>query len=382
MAHVLVQVVTPFIEYSVGSGGQTVFTIPSSWAFFNVDTDIRVFKDGVELTYDATPADATEFSVAGTSGTDSGFNGGTVTLGASVASCTVAIQRDVPVKRTEDFPYPSSTFNIQALNTALDKIAAWAQQFKLIFNRSIRLADGDAAATLTLPDATNRASKLVGFDSSGNLEMLTPNSDTYISASPFSLTALAATTAAAWRTVLGLGTAATSAATAFEPAQTDASQVEAEAGTEAALRSFSPLRIAQAIAAQASGIAAADQSEMEAASATDVAVTPGRQHFHPGHPKAWISFNGTGTIAINADYGVASITDNGTGDYTVTFDTAFSSANYVCVANADRTVGSTNATEGMQVESQATGAFRMIWVNTVPGAVDQVLVMAAFFGDQ
>lgn len=126
----------------------------------------------------------------------------------------------------------------------------------------------------------------------------------------------------------------------------------------------------------------ADQAEMEAATATDEAVTPGRQHYHPGHPKAWITFNGTGTVAINADYGVASITDNGTGDYTVTFDTAFSSANYVCVANADRTVGATNATETMQVVSQAAGAFRMLWVNSVPGAADQELVMATFLGDQ
>lgn len=208
MAHVTVPEVTPFIEYSVGAGGQTVFTIPSSWAFFDVETDIRVFKDGVELTYGATPADATEFSVAGTSGTDSGFNGGTVTLGASVASCTIAIQRDVPVKRTEDFPYPSSTFNIQALNTALDKIAAWAQQFKAIFNRSIRLADGDSDATLTLPVATERADKVLGFDGSGNVSALIPNTDAYISASAFGLTLIDDTDAATARTTLELGTAA------------------------------------------------------------------------------------------------------------------------------------------------------------------------------
>ncbi|MEZ4576075.1 MAG: hypothetical protein R2857_14350 [Vampirovibrionales bacterium] len=42
-----------------------------------------------------------------------------------------------------------------------------------------------------------------------------------------------------------------------------------------------------------------------------------------------ISFTGTGTITINEDYGVASITDNGTGHYTITFDTAFA-ANHLC----------------------------------------------------
>lgn len=44
--------------------------------------------------------------------------------------------------------------------------------------------------------------------------------------------------------------------------------------------------------------------------------------------KAWVNFNGTGTIAINASYNVTSLTDNGTGDYTVNFTTALGDANY------------------------------------------------------
>jgi len=44
--------------------------------------------------------------------------------------------------------------------------------------------------------------------------------------------------------------------------------------------------------------------------------------------KAWVNFNGTGTVAIRASYNVSSITDNGTGDYTVNFTTALSDANY------------------------------------------------------
>ncbi len=34
---------------------------------------------------------------------------------------------------------------------------------------------------------------------------------------------------------------------------------------------------------------------------------------------AWVNFNGTGTVAIRDSFNVSSITDNGTGDYTVTF---------------------------------------------------------------
>ena len=45
--------------------------------------------------------------------------------------------------------------------------------------------------------------------------------------------------------------------------------------------------------------------------------------------RAWVNFNGTGTVAIRASGNVSSITDNGTGDYTVNFTNAMPDANYV-----------------------------------------------------
>jgi hypothetical protein len=44
--------------------------------------------------------------------------------------------------------------------------------------------------------------------------------------------------------------------------------------------------------------------------------------------RAWVNFNGTGTVAIRASGNVSSITDNGTGDYTVNFTTAMPDANF------------------------------------------------------
>jgi len=44
--------------------------------------------------------------------------------------------------------------------------------------------------------------------------------------------------------------------------------------------------------------------------------------------RAWVNFNGTGTVSIRASGNVTSITDNGTGDYTVNFTTAMPDANY------------------------------------------------------
>lgn len=53
---------------------------------------------------------------------------------------------------------------------------------------------------------------------------------------------------------------------------------------------------------------------------------------------AWVNFNGTGTVAIRSSYNVSSITDNGTGTYTINFATALSDANYV-VTGMSRLIG-------------------------------------------
>ena len=47
--------------------------------------------------------------------------------------------------------------------------------------------------------------------------------------------------------------------------------------------------------------------------------------------RAWVNFNGTGTVAIRASGNVSSITDNGTGDYTINFTAAMPDANYSLV---------------------------------------------------
>ena len=45
-----------------------------------------------------------------------------------------------------------------------------------------------------------------------------------------------------------------------------------------------------------------------------------------GIAKAWVNFDGTGTIAARDSENVSSLTDNGTGDYTVNFSSAFAAA--------------------------------------------------------
>ena len=50
--------------------------------------------------------------------------------------------------------------------------------------------------------------------------------------------------------------------------------------------------------------------------------------------RAWVNFNGTGTVAIRSSGNVSSITDNGAGNYTVNLTTAMTDANYCVVSNA------------------------------------------------
>jgi hypothetical protein len=59
--------------------------------------------------------------------------------------------------------------------------------------------------------------------------------------------------------------------------------------------------------------------------------------------RAWVNFNGTGTVAIRASGNVSSITDNGTGDYTVNFTTAMNDANYAVAGSANTGTSFTNA---------------------------------------
>lgn len=65
--------------------------------------------------------------------------------------------------------------------------------------------------------------------------------------------------------------------------------------------------------------------------------------------RAWVNFNGTGTVARRAYFNVSSVTDNGTGKYTINFATAMPDANYVYThaysseVNVQHTIGFLNS---------------------------------------
>ena len=81
------------------------------------------------------------------------------------------------------------------------------------------------------------------------------------------------------------------------------------------------------------------QSVSGAQSVTGTQSVSGNLSFNSGYGssavaygcRAWVNFDGTGTPAIRASGNVSSITDNGTGDYTINFTTAMPDANYAAV---------------------------------------------------
>jgi len=79
--------------------------------------------------------------------------------------------------------------------------------------------------------------------------------------------------------------------------------------------------------------------------------------------RAWVNFNGTGTVAIRASFNVTSITDNGTGDYTVNFTTALANANYAFLVTPTSSTAAANGNAVRTVTTISTSAFRFVISN-------------------
>lgn len=103
--------------------------------------------------------------------------------------------------------------------------------------------------------------------------------------------------------------------------------------------------------------------------------------------RAWVNFNGTSTVAIRASFNVTSITDNGTGDYTVNFTTAMSDTNYGVAATSTIQAGVSNAgcviatrnTSGT-TPNQTTSGVRVITIGvSSPAEADVCQVNVSIF---
>jgi hypothetical protein len=99
--------------------------------------------------------------------------------------------------------------------------------------------------------------------------------------------------------------------------------------------------------------------------------------------KAWVNFNGTGTVAIRDSENVTSITDNGTGDYTTNFSNAFTgtTGGYSATVSQMRfSTGSFNDITQIEANGQLAGSIRTR-TSTVSANFDPVAVYIAVHGD-
>jgi len=148
----------PRVQYTATSG-QTTFAV--NFEFFTT-ADIKVYNGTTLLTYNASPSSASQYSVtgAGVSG------GGSITLGGGATlNDVITISRDLAVARSTDFP-TSGAFQIDSLNTELDKIIAMIQQVERDLKFSPRAASTTASTyNLTFPELI--ANKFLTVNSGG-----------------------------------------------------------------------------------------------------------------------------------------------------------------------------------------------------------------------
>ena len=124
-------------------------------------------------------------------------------------------------------------------------------------------------------------------------------------------------------------------------------------------------------------------------STAQVVSIPGNLSFNSGYGssavaygcRAWVNFNGTGTVAIRASGNVTSITDNGTGDYTVNFTTAMPDVNYAAVSTSGDSAASAPRVSGPTTAAAPTvSAYRLVNVlGSTSVAQDVSYVFVAFF---
>lgn len=94
---------------------------------------------------------------------------------------------------------------------------------------------------------------------------------------------------------------------------------------------------------------------------------------------AWVNFNGTGTVAIRKAMNVSSITDNGTGDYTLNFTTALPDSNYIALVTNGGNTGSLLAGGRFDTTVPTTSACRVGSWNTAGTATDSAWISVSIF---
>ena len=116
-------------------------------------------------------------------------------------------------------------------------------------------------------------------------------------------------------------------------------------------------------------------STLSVSNITDGTDTVGTSYVLNGSAKAWVNFNGTGTIATRDSLNVASLTDNGTGNHDVNLSSSFSAADYAVSGSTGGTNQSNHFNGGTNVRTSAFNA-RVLVANVSTNDDSQVHAMA------
>jgi hypothetical protein len=95
-----------------------------------------------------------------------------------------------------------------------------------------------------------------------------------------------------------------------------------------------------------------------------------------GTAKAWVNFNGTGTVAIRRAFNVASITDIGTGDYIVNFTTAMVDANFSAVASCKFNETGTSWRIPTAFDAHTTSSCRWMCILSINGTAEDMTTVS------
>ena len=150
---------SPRVSYTVADGvTQTSFTV--SFIFFAED-DLNVYVDGTLKTLE------TDYTVTGGDGAT-----GSITMSVTGASggSSVVVTRSISLDRATDFP-TSGPFQVDALNTELDRLTGIVADLNDKAGRGLQLTDYDLTTNLTLPDLDGRKGRTLAFNAtSGAVE--------------------------------------------------------------------------------------------------------------------------------------------------------------------------------------------------------------------
>ena len=123
-------------------------------------------------------------------------------------------------------------------------------------------------------------------------------------------------------------------------------------------------------------------STLEVSNLNDGTTTVATTFVTNGSAKAWVNWNGESTAAIRNSFGVSGLTDNGTGDQTISFTSSFANGTYSMVGmGGNNTTSMAAVMQPNNLSPAATGSCRHQTSYADANLVDIEIASVAYLGD-